>query len=293
MKVLFRNVLLFSALFFSFQCLGNPFSQQEDSLKNFSENQPDVEKIARIDWNETFIRDGIILKSAKVELFESQQAIFFVEIDTSIAALNYFVGMPADKLLPTSTQAKEKDALIAINGSYFNMKEGPSRHFVKIENKVVAETAQSEFETRATGLFSVTHNRADIGEWSSETEMELAGNAAFALVAGPIVIDDNKKMEMWDSPFVNKRHPRSFVAFSKGKLLLGVVDGRDPGRAEGMNLHELRILARGLGCSDLLNLDGGGSSTLYVKGVSGTGIINVPSDGQERPVKSIIYLTQQ
>ena len=243
-----------------------------------------------IEWNETRIRDGIILKSANVELFESQQAVYFVEIDTSIAGLNYFVGMP-DTLLPTSTQAKSKGALIAINGSYFNMKEGPSRHFVKIENEVVAETAESEFGTRATGVFSVRSNRIDIAEWTTEKEAASAGDASFALVSGPIVIDDHNTMEMWDSPFVNNRHPRSFAAFCNGKLLLGVVDGRDPGRADGMNLHELRTLAWRLGCSDLLNLDGGGSSTLYVKGISDTGIVNIPSDGNERPVKSIIYVT--
>jgi exopolysaccharide biosynthesis protein len=58
-----------------------------------------------------------------------------------------------------------------------------------------------------------------------------------------------------------------------------------------MSLMELKFFAEVLGYSDLINLDGGGSSTLYVKGQGTNGVVNVPSDGKERPVKSIIYFS--
>ena len=58
----------------------------------------------------------------------------------------------------------------------------------------------------------------------------------------------------------------------------------------GMNLSELRELAHLLGCVDVLNLDGGGSTTLYVSGQGQTGVVNKPSGGVERAVASMLYV---
>ncbi len=57
-----------------------------------------------------------------------------------------------------------------------------------------------------------------------------------------------------------------------------VVDGRFPGQADGMNIPELSTVARLLGLKDALNLDGGGSSTLWT---DKTGIINFPYDNRK------------
>jgi len=290
MKLFYKNILVVIVLIFPIYGHSMlPFQPSQEKVEKSYDSKKELKKVRSIKWQKEKVRKGVSVKKANVELFNSKQAIFLLEIDTARAKLNYFAGMP-EFLEPVSVQAQEEDALFAINGSYFNMKEGPSIHFVKIDNKVAANTKVSEFKTRATGVVTITDNQVDIEDWNMNDEYAEADDADYAVVCGPIVIDDKETMDMWDSDFVNKRHPRSFIGFSKGKLILGVVDGRDPGRAEGMNLHELHTLARGLRCSDLLNLDGGGSSTLYVKGYSNDGIVNVPSDGHERPVKSIIYI---
>ena len=64
------------------------------------------------------------------------------------------------------------------------------------------------------------------------------------------------------------------------------VDGRQPGCSVGMTLAELASLMRELGCSDALNLDGGGSTTLWTRGA----VVNRPSDGQERAVADGLLL---
>jgi hypothetical protein len=85
------------------------------------------------------------------------------------------------------------------------------------------------------------------------------------------------------------RHPRTAVGFSRDgrRLLLVTVDGRQPGYSAGMTLRELAELMRGLGASEALNLDGGGSTSLVVPDVrssSGVRTLNRPSDKEERPV---------
>ena len=75
------------------------------------------------------------------------------------------------------------------------------------------------------------------------------------------------------------RHPRTFIGWDdKGMVYMVVVDGRFPGQADGMSIPELAKVARLLGLKDALNLDGGGSSTLWT---DKTGIINYPFDNRK------------
>ncbi|HEU4752525.1 MAG TPA: phosphodiester glycosidase family protein, partial [Armatimonadota bacterium] len=76
------------------------------------------------------------------------------------------------------------------------------------------------------------------------------------------------------------RHPRTAVGFNGRKLYLFVTDGRQPGYSIGMSLPEVAQVMKELGCTDALNMDGGGSSTLWVRG----SVVNRPSDGKERAV---------
>jgi hypothetical protein len=82
------------------------------------------------------------------------------------------------------------------------------------------------------------------------------------------------------------RHPRSALGFDQRQAVAVVVDGRRPGHSIGMTLPELAALLKGLGCREGLNLDGGGSSTCWVRGK----VVNRPSDGSERAVANALAL---
>lgn len=253
--------------------------------------QPVIDTIAlsSLCWEKTEVADGIMLKTVRARFFNSDQAVYCVDIDTNIAKLDFRVGVPGS-MKYTSTAAKEYGAIVAINGTYFNMTEGYNRHFIKVSDTVVSVTEVPEFRTRATGVFTVTGRFADISAWTSVMEEAAAGDADDALVCGPVLIDGGIDMPMWDSPFVTARHPRSLVGCADGgHILFVVVDGRQPGYADGMNLFELRALARALDCHDALNLDGGGSSALYLDRGETKGVVNRPSGKTERAVPSIIY----
>lgn len=86
--------------------------------------------------------------------------------------------------------------------------------------------------------------------------------------------------------FAKARHPRTAVGFNQGKLVVLVCDGRLPGYSAGMTLAEMAQALADLGCSDGMNLDGGGSSTLWARGK----IINRPSDGRERAVANALLV---
>ncbi len=66
---------------------------------------------------------------------------------------------------------------------------------------------------------------------------------------------------------------------------LVVVDGRSDDSV-GMTVAELAELVRSFGATDVVNLDGGGSSTMVVRepGAERVAVVNEPSDGEPRPV---------
>jgi hypothetical protein len=83
--------------------------------------------------------------------------------------------------------------------------------------------------------------------------------------------------------------PRSAVGVDENgvTMYLVAVDG-DQATSIGMTAEELADFMSGLGVSDALELDGGGSTALYI--AKENGIVNSPSDGVERPVANHLGL---
>ena len=85
------------------------------------------------------------------------------------------------------------------------------------------------------------------------------------------------------------RHPRTAVGLDTdtGRLWLVVVDGRQVPRSAGMSLPELADLFLSLGVEEALNLDGGGSSAMTLRGR----LVSRPSDADgERRVGNSLWL---
>ena len=101
-------------------------------------------------------------------------------------------------------------------------------------------------------------------------------------------IDITWQEEKASKSFVETRHPRTAVAKLKdGKFLMITVDGRSESSG-GIGLYDLAALLLELGATDAMNLDGGGSTTMYLDGK----IVNKPSDKEgERKVSDAIIVT--
>lgn len=80
------------------------------------------------------------------------------------------------------------------------------------------------------------------------------------------------------------RHPRTMAGLSadRRRLILAVVDGRSSASI-GMTCAEESALLIELGVDIGMNLDGGGSSTMWLRG---DGVVNRPSDGTPRSVSN-------
>lgn len=104
----------------------------------------------------------------------------------------------------------------------------------------------------------------------------------------PVILRDGVTTDPVDIlKHLNGLHPRTAVGNNADntKLVVLIVDGRSE-VSDGCTSKVLADIMRYVGCDDAINLDGGGSSELYVKNL---GICNVPSDGKERTVANGLY----
>ncbi len=109
----------------------------------------------------------------------------------------------------------------------------------------------------------------------------------------PQLIKNGKIEITWEQEkasksFVENKHPRTAVAKLKdGKFLMITVDGRSE-QSAGIGLQNLSEILIELGAADAMNLDGGGSTTMFLDGK----IVNQPSDQTgERKVGDAILVT--
>ena len=215
----------------------------------------------------------------QTQLFDSDQSYSFVRVSTQAYQMEVLTA-EGDKADSTSALCLKHGAVAGINGSYFNMRKLTSTTFVKDDGFVVATTTMKQtFHINGSVLidndgFVIDRTQADSTWTGGETWRE-------AMASGPILIDEGEVIvyeegvPMWKS-FIAKRHPRSMVGTdAQGYLWLVVVDGRASGKAAGMTIAELTELALQLGLTDALNLDGGGSSTLWTLPA---GVIKHPCD---------------
>jgi exopolysaccharide biosynthesis protein len=253
----------------------------------------DKECLPVVEWSTKQVTEGVMLKTARTRLFDSFQAIYVIDIDTTAGEFEFGVAVPETRLF-TSAIASKEEVLAAVNGTFFNMQEGYNVHFVKVNDSVLAVTDDKEYGIRATGLFSADGEAVDISAWGPEREDHRAVTAEDAIVSGPLLMDDGREIPLDSINFNTLRHPRTMIgATGDGHILFIVVDGRQPEYGEGMSLFELRALARSLGCSDILNLDGGGSTAMYLRGEGSTGVVNRPSGKVERAVPSILFVKEK
>ncbi len=91
-----------------------------------------------------------------------------------------------------------------------------------------------------------------------------------------------------NGPFWNERAPRTAAGwFADGRMVLVTVDGRRSGYSIGMTPRELADFLLSIGVFAAANLDGGGSTTMAVRGV----LANRPSDAAgERPVGNVVLV---
>lgn len=238
--------------------------------------------------------------NATVKVFDSYQTISLARFPLKAHGISV-VESDGPEAMITSEFGKKSKALAAINGSYFNMKTLEPVTYVKDEGKVLCVlTTDGEYRNNAMlRIRDKKGRKIDIAPTDSLRASSDAKGWREAIVSGPLLLNEGSVVCYEDdgsrnyAGFYARRHPRTLMGYTAdGWMYFMVVDGRFP-QGIGMSISELQVLCESLGLYEAINLDGGGSSTLWNKE---SGVVNHPYDNQqfdhegERTVPNVIIV---
>jgi hypothetical protein len=243
-------------LLLALAALGSPAFAQNDAERAIAEPAA---------WQEHEVGAGVRLRQrAFVRLFAGPQ--FLSVLDVQCAASTRFDLVAPGERRWTSTMGQQAGALAAINGGFFAIEStGLSIGLLRLDGQMVvpAKADQGSVGLSREGQLQLAVRPA--GDWP---EVHDGLGAGPMLLVGGAIQDHGARQR-------SIRHPRTAVGVRPdGSVLWLVVDGRAK-EAVGMTFEETATVLRALGCCDGLNLDGGGSSTLWV---AERGVCNHPCD---------------
>lgn len=243
--------------------------------------------------------------------------IFAAFISLEEPTLRVDATEPTTRFISVQEWAEERGALVAVNGDFMRFHEGvphlygdavgggrrwPGRNTGR-DSKYSEDWFYGNYGWIAFGPGWAGHNytrevkqnperyNARSGWKPNEVTMEIPEGTR-ALVSGfsALVVDGEpirceaptKRACFPDRGDLHARHPRTAMGLTEDRktFILVVVDGRSE-QSRGMLGTELAALMHDLGAWAAINLDGGGSSQMYVKG---RGVVNTPSSTPHRKV---------
>ena len=217
-------------------------------------------------------------------LFGANENISFVEIKNSGRRIVFALGAEEKELINTSDFGIRDTAIVAINGNFFDVKDGGSVDYVRLNGKIINTNRLDKNGNRAkhqqAGVV-IDHGILSIKKWDGSEDWETTLTAQNVLLNGPLLRYNNQNEVLDTTSFSRLRHPRTCLGIKpNGRVILLTVDGRNENSA-GMSLMELTSLMKWLGCTHAINFDGGGSTTLWVDGMPDHGVVNYPSDNKK------------
>ncbi|MBD3747942.1 MAG: phosphodiester glycosidase family protein [Sphingobacteriales bacterium] len=250
----------------------------------------------KANWETQKIANGVKLKQHQFEqLFGRNSYLSILEIKNR-KNLKFSFDYEPHELTLTSEFGKRNDALAAINGTFFDMKIGGSVVFLKVNGEVINQTKKNKDGKRyfyENAAVVINNSKIGIVNWNEVDGWEQKLTDENVMLSGPLVVYNHKEVPIDTAFSFNKtKHPRSLLITTASKTYLIAIDGRSE-FAGGMSMSELAKISMWLKADAALNLDGGGSTGLYVKNL---GIVNHPSDNKkfdhegERKVANVIIL---
>ena len=256
----------------------------------FPENPGKIQKLTKgVFWLSWLGKDTVLNR------MESMNALI---VNLESAPLSYDFSWFNDHRKTLSYVADSTLAIAAVNSGYFEyLNDGGYVSFHKSKGIVNQEVTIPENHTRF---------------WKHQAAFVQNGEGNFAIIQGnqnvykqlpleniissaPLLISDGVPVGKFfvtqkegDKSHLPGEHPdrhqagfgprMAFATTPNRRLILLSVDGRSPS-AQGINAEELTdLLYQYFKANQAINMDGGGSLTMFVRGATPTGVVNYPSD---------------
>ncbi len=199
-------------------------------------------------------------------------------IDLNAPGVQIRCTPPRERWKSTSAYARDANLAAAMNGGFWGLFGQGAQGLAAGGGQVWGSDDEEH------GFFAV--NAQGHAMISPPPEVVEAGRRRITdgVSGRPMIVDHGRiAQELYTFPRTFSREPRSAVGVSEDgrTVILVTVDGRRT-TSHGGTLTEMAELMIELGASRAINLDGGGSTTMFVAGEGG--VVNRPSRGWEREV---------
>ena len=250
-------------------------------------NDEEIDNSNALDVN-TYKDENISITVTKYREYDTDIYV----ADVKVSSMKYLKTALADDTYgrnvtaKTSETAKNKNAILAINGDYYGAR---SSGYVIRNGVLYRDTAAENQEAlviNKDGSFEI------VTEGKTSASSLLDNGAAHVLSFGPALVQDGK-ISVTTEDEVGKAktsNPRTAIGLiDKLHYVFVVADGRTS-ESEGLSLYQLAEFMEKFNVETAYNLDGGGSSTMYFNG----NVVNRPTTGgnsiSERSVSDIVYI---
>ncbi|MFC3561270.1 phosphodiester glycosidase family protein [Pedobacter jamesrossensis] len=235
-------------------------------------------------------------------LFAANENISFIEVKNTGRKAVFAIDAEDKELITTSNFGLRDTAIAAINGNFFDVKNGGSVDFVRVGGKKINENRLEKNNQRARhqqAAVVIDNGKIAIKKWDKREDWETKLSEQNVMLNGPLLAYNGIKEDLDTTDFNRLRHPRTCVGIKpNGRVILLTVDGRND-NSSGMSLSELTKIMNWLGCESAINFDGGGSTTLWINGFADNGVINYPTDNKkwdhegQRKVANVILVKKK
>ncbi|MEJ7729149.1 MAG: phosphodiester glycosidase family protein [Polyangiaceae bacterium] len=228
-------------------------------------------------WIERPIAQGVTWRARRFGDLGGKQVVHALDIDVGDPEVR-IEALPSDGCQTTGSLGAEAGAVAGVNAGFFALDGQCSLSSMLIHDGQTFKPGDGR------GAFGLTADMEPLidhvsGDWP---EVEEAQGGGPVLVETGTPHQGDWADQGYTNAAFNGKNPRTLAGVgADGHVLFGTVDGRRPS-ATGMSLDELASYAASeLGATGSVNLDGGGSTTMWIAGRTPNGVLNHPSDNAD------------
>ncbi len=253
-----------------------------DSYDGAAQAGPFVLRLEAIgeEWIERPVATGVRWRARRFEDLHGQQVVHALVVD--LAQNGVEIRAIASSGCQTVGQVGAAAvALGGVNGGYFGGGCAPV-------SLLIASGSWVGSNSVTRGAFGLSQGMQPMVELVAAGQNWPAAYEAHG--GGPILVEGGTARQgsaAWDEEGFSGSflgdHPRTFAGIdAAGRVHMLTVDGRRA-NADGLSLDELAAFAASseVGLVEAVNLDGGGSTTMWIDGATPNGVVNYPSDASQ------------
>ncbi|HEY5391432.1 MAG TPA: phosphodiester glycosidase family protein [Hanamia sp.] len=265
-----------------------------------------LQKQVRSGWTSKEIAPGVRLSNQYFSsLFHAPENINLISLDLHDTTFAIKIAYNDSLLETVSDFGEAGDAIAAVNGNFFNTHIGGSVCFLKIDGLVINRTHDELNGTLYlpwldTAAMAISGNhiaiitRPTVTGWAQNHY-----DFPTIISAGPLLVWNKKVVRQRAHRFNDTRYSRTGVGLTKDHHLLIIAIDGNAKESAGVTIPEFAKLFKALKCKSAMNFDGGGSTTMWIRGEPENGVVSHPTDNKkydhfgERKVANAILIIRR